>query len=149
MVSATAIDAQTIGVEIERLERWLMSTLERVPWRGEITTQGVCATIPPDVRATMERVSFAQTEVCGLLLGSGLHVERVLLTDNVAADPALNYVVSAEALLAASRLGEVIGVFHTHTYADTTPSASDAAQAQIGWLYVIGAQGSLAAYLAR
>jgi proteasome lid subunit RPN8/RPN11 len=76
-------------------------------------------------------------------------VTAFIETPNTAADPTRAYEVSAEALLAAHARGEIIGIFHSHPNGDTRPSARDEAQAQIGWLYVIGARGALAAYVAR
>lgn len=132
-----------------------MPTLEPLPWGGETTPMGFGATIPPDLaRALLDTAERAGAlEACGLLLGvadaGGFVVASFIATDNVALDPRRSYTISAKALADASRQGEIIGVFHSHPNGKALPSTRDASEAQAGWLYVIAAQGSLAAFVAR
>ncbi|MBY9061821.1 M67 family metallopeptidase [Sphingomonas yunnanensis] len=93
-------------------------------------------------------------EVCGLLLGRGERVERVLPCRNVAATPATRFELDPAALLAAHRAARaggpaVLGHYHSHPSGDARPSARDAADAAPdGSLWLIVAGGAVSAWRA-
>ncbi len=109
--------------------------------------------------AMMVRITIAQRnelralaaserdEVCGLLLGEGDDVTRLLPCRNVAADPAARFEIDPAVLIAAHRAarggGErVIGHYHSHPSGVAAPSPRDAADAAADgsiWLIVAGA----------
>lgn len=87
-------------------------------------------------------------EACGLLLGravlGGARVQAVLLTANVAADPARRFSIPPITLLHLHRglrdAGEGVGVlgpWHSHPYGPAAPSATDVAAAAQGSLWLI------------
>jgi desampylase len=83
----------------------------------------------------------APFEACGLLVGDGARIVRIVPARNVEAS-ATRYTVAPEdhfaALRSARRDGlEVIGAYHSHPAGDPTPSATDAALATPDFLYVI------------
>lgn len=87
------------------------------------------------------RASYPE-EACGFLLGTDGHVTGLRVARNVADDPCRGYVAAPEDLLAAfaetrGRGLELLGVFHSHPDGDGELSASDRAQAQPGWIYVV------------
>lgn len=86
-----------------------------------------------------------EREVCGLLLGTGAEVSRVVRCANVAPDPRRHFEIDPAALIAAHRAGRgggprPIGHYHSHPSGAATPSARDAAMAETGsfWLIVAG-----------
>jgi proteasome lid subunit RPN8/RPN11 len=88
----------------------------------------------------------ARDEVCGLLLGEGDDVTRLLPCRNVAADPAVRFEIDPAALIAAHRAarggGErILGHYHSHPSGVARPSPRDAADAAPDgsiWLIVAG-----------
>ncbi|WP_310104732.1 M67 family metallopeptidase [Sphingomonas sp. BE138] len=87
-------------------------------------------------------------EVCGLLLGTGLRVERLAACRNVAATPAVRFEIDPAALIAAHRAARgggagVIGHYHSHPSGLARPSPRDAADAAPDgsvWVIVAGTQ---------
>lgn len=85
-------------------------------------------------------------EVCGLLLGQGLRVERVVSCRNVAEEPATGFEIDPQALIAAHKATRggglaVIGHYHSHPTGKAEPSPRDAASAMGDgalWLIVAG-----------
>jgi len=83
----------------------------------------------------------APREACGLLVGRGREVVRVVPARN--ADPSpTRYTVAPEdhfaALRAARRDGlDVIGAWHSHPAGTPEPSASDTAEATVDLVYLI------------
>ncbi|TXI10683.1 MAG: M67 family peptidase [Novosphingobium sp.] len=76
----------------------------------------------------------APAEACGILLGSGSHIEQTVRTTNVAQDPLRHFEIDPAALIAAhkaARAGgpEVLGYFHSHPNGLARPSTTDAASA--------------------
>ncbi|MBU6166261.1 MAG: M67 family metallopeptidase [Alphaproteobacteria bacterium] len=94
-------------------------------------------------------------EICGLLVGRGTRVERLVPARNVSADPARSFEIDPATLLAAHREArgagqQVIGHWHSHPNGHSAPSARDAARAsQNGQIWVILAAGTLTAWVAR
>jgi desampylase len=94
-------------------------------------------------------------EICGLLLGRGERIERVVPCRNVAATPATRFELDPAALLAAHRAARqggpaVLGHYHSHPSGDARPSPRDAADAAPDnslWLIVAG--GAVTAWRAR
>ena len=92
------------------------------------------------------RAAASRNEVCGLLLGNGLRVERLLACRNVAADPAVRFEIDPAALIGAHRAARnggpaVIGHYHSHPSGDARPSPRDAADAAPDgsiWIVVAG-----------
>lgn len=83
----------------------------------------------------------APREACGLLVGRGDEVVRVVPATNVDPSPA-RYTVAPEdhfaALRAARRDGlDVIGAWHSHPAGTPEPSASDTAEATADLVYLI------------
>jgi len=83
----------------------------------------------------------APREACGLLVGRGGEVLRVVPARNVDPSP-LRYTIAPEdhfaTLRAARRDGlEVIGAWHSHPAGAPEPSASDTAEATADLLYLI------------
>ena len=99
-----------------------------------------------DNRAFAEMIGHAYDgyplEACGLLVGSGDHVDRFIACTNEAASARI-YSIPAKELLRAERAAdeagsEIIGVFHSHTHSEPFPSPTDVEQApDPGWHYVI------------
>ena len=92
-------------------------------------------------------------EICGLLLGRGLRVERVVACRNVADEPATGFEIDPQALIAAHKAARcggpaVIGHYHSHPTGRAEPSARDAAAARAGEVWVIVGGGHAIAWLA-
>jgi len=86
-------------------------------------------------------------EICGLLLGHGDRVEKVVRCANVAADPRDSFEIDPVALIAAHRAARSggpapIGHYHSHPRGSAEPSARDAAAAEPGsyWIIIAGAE---------
>lgn len=89
-------------------------------------------------------------EVCGLLLGAGLHIQRAVPAANVATNPARHFEIDPAALIAVHRAArdgfglDVIGYFHSHPNGLARPSATDAqSAARDGRVWVIVANGGI------
>lgn len=83
----------------------------------------------------------APHEACGLLIGVGHAVVRVVPTDNAEASPT-RYTIPADAHFAALRQARaedlaVLGAYHSHPRGPAEPSATDAATAFAGFVFVI------------
>jgi proteasome lid subunit RPN8/RPN11 len=83
----------------------------------------------------------APREGCGLLVGTGCRVVRVVETANAASSPTL-YAIPPEEHLAAVRAAraeglDVIGAYHSHPHSTAVPSATDAAEAFADFTFVI------------
>lgn len=93
------------------------------------------------------------TEVCGLLLGTGHRVARLVPARNVAHNPAHSFEIDPATLLAAHRDARgdglaVIGHWHSHPNGRAEPSARDAARATgNGQIWLIIAAGSITAWV--
>jgi len=93
-------------------------------------------------------------EVCGVLLGHGLHIEEALPAANIANDRTRHFEIDPTVLLRAHRMARaqgraVIGHYHSHPNGIARPSPHDAAGAfQPGLLWLIVAAGAIAAYRA-
>ncbi|WP_235902765.1 M67 family metallopeptidase [Sandarakinorhabdus oryzae] len=91
-------------------------------------------------------------EVCGLLLGTGGRVERLVPARNVAHDPARSFEIDPATLLATHREARgtglaVIGHWHSHPNGRAEPSARDAARAtENGQIWLIIAAGDMTAW---
>ena len=85
----------------------------------------------------------APLECCGLLLGNGGVVERLVLTNNVAANPFCEFEIDPSALFVAvkrQRQGDtaILGYFHSHPNGLAAPSLTDADMADAdGRLWLI------------
>ena len=96
-----------------------------------------------------EAASRADREVCGLLLGHGMRVERVVPCRNVAPDPFVTFEIDQAALISAHRKAReggpaVIGHYHSHPSGSLMPSRRDAeAAAGDGTIWAIAARGAL------
>jgi proteasome lid subunit RPN8/RPN11 len=93
-------------------------------------------------------------EVCGLLLGEGYRIDRIVPTANVAADPARWFEIDPAALFAALRAERaggprVIGHYHSHPNGSAQPSPHDAAAAEPGKLWMIVGGGVARMWLAE
>ncbi len=92
-------------------------------------------------------------EACGLLIGRGLRVERLVPAANVADDPVTRFEVDPATLLRAHRearvAGEaVIGCYHSHPNGRRTPSAIDAQGIVAdGEIWLIAANGEVRAFV--
>ena len=80
-------------------------------------------------------------EACGLLVGTGHTVGRVVSTANGDAS-ATRYAIPAEAHFAAIRDArrdglDVVGAYHSHPRGPAVPSPTDAAAAFAGFVFVI------------
>lgn len=83
----------------------------------------------------------APREVCGLLVGRGRTVVRIVPTGNAAERPT-EYAIPPEAHFAAIRAAraeglEVIGAFHSHPASAANPSPRDAASAFEDFVFLI------------
>ncbi len=79
-------------------------------------------------------------EVCGLVLDSG----RVWLGRNRAADPSFNFELDAADWAAASQLGAVVGIWHSHPQGGAEPSLIDRAMCErtaLAWHVVSAPDG--------
>ena len=100
-----------------------------------------------------EAAASPRVEVCGLLLGDGMRVERVVSCRNVADDPATGFEIDPQVLIAAHKAARaggpaVIGHYHSHPTGKAEPSARDAAAARDGEVWVIVGRGDVTAWLA-
>ena len=73
-------------------------------------------------------------ECCGLLLGEGERIERVLPTSNVHPAPDTHFEIDPQALIDAHRAArggglQVVGYYHSHPAGPPEPSATDRAYA--------------------
>lgn len=92
-----------------------------------------------------EAAANPTVEVCGLLLGNG-RIERLVYTENVAAEPARSFEIHPAALFDAIRAeragGErLIGYWHSHPKGRAEPSERDREQAAADgkvWIIVAG-----------
>jgi proteasome lid subunit RPN8/RPN11 len=93
-----------------------------------------------------------EVEVCGLLLGEGLRVDRVVACRNVAEHPATTFEIDPQALIAAHKVARgggpaVIGHYHSHPTGKAEPSARDAAGAMgDGAVWIIVGVGHVSAW---
>lgn len=103
------------------------------------TTLTLAATLVDALVA--EAVAAAPREACGLLVGRGHAVHRIVPARNVDASPARYTIDPADhfaALRAARRDGlTVIGAYHSHPAGPAVPSPTDTAEASPDFLYVI------------
>lgn len=81
-----------------------------------------------------EAARHAANECCGLLLGTGAVIDRIVPTYNVAAEPARHFEIDPQALIAAHRAERaggprILGYYHSHPTGRTEPSATDQASA--------------------
>ena len=94
-------------------------------------------------------------EICGLLVGHGARVERLVPARNVAADPAWSFEIDPASLLGVHREvrahgQRVMGHWHSHPNGRAEPSARDAARAlDNGQIWLILAGGRATAWQAR
>lgn len=94
-------------------------------------------------------------EACGLLIGRGMRIERLVPAANVAADPLTRFEVDPATLLRAHREareagGMVIGCYHSHPNGRQTPSAIDArAIVSDGEIWLIAADGEVRAFVSE
>ncbi len=88
-----------------------------------------------------QAVACAPREACGLLIGRGRHVARVMAARNLDPAPARYAIDPADhfaALRSARQDGlEVLGAYHSHPSSGATPSPSDRAEAVPDFLYLI------------
>lgn len=73
-------------------------------------------------------------ECCGLILGRGRDVGKLVLADNVASQPTTHFEIDPATLIAAEKAARegdlsVLGYFHSHPNGLAQPSATDAAMA--------------------
>ena len=99
-----------------------------------------------------EAAASPAVEVCGLLLGEGLRVERVVPCRNVADVPATGFEIDPQALIAAHKAARaggpaVIGHYHSHPGGRAEPSPRDAAAARGEEVWVIVADDDVTAWL--
>ena len=93
-------------------------------------------------------------EVCGLLLGQGDRIARVVPCANVAAEPWHRFEIDPAALIAAHRAARgggaaVIGHYHSHPTGLAEPSPRDAADAAPdGSIWLIAGGGQVTAWRA-
>lgn len=88
----------------------------------------------------------APFECCGILLGDGIRVDRVLPAANVADDPTRRFEIDPQVLVEAHRAAraggpQVVGYYHSHPAGPAEPSATDremAAQDRSIWAIVAG-----------
>jgi len=137
------------GIEGEVVMARLKASLSAIQNREQC---GVAITISQHVLADMiaEGHKAAECEACGLLLGTGSHIEHAVPTANVAPDPARHFEIDPVALIAAHRAArdgsgpQVLGYFHSHPNGLARPSATDAqCAARDGRVWVIVASGAI------
>jgi len=91
----------------------------------------------------------APAEACGLLLGTGSHIQSAVETANVADDPLRHFEIDPVRLIAAHRAARaggpgIIGYFHSHPNGLDRPSATDQASAAgDGRVWAIMARGRI------
>jgi proteasome lid subunit RPN8/RPN11 len=81
-------------------------------------------------------------ECCGLLLGQTGRIADAVAVTNVAHDPRRRYVIDPREHLrvvreARTRQLDVIGAYHSHPRSAPVPSATDAAEAFSGFVFLI------------
>jgi proteasome lid subunit RPN8/RPN11 len=92
-------------------------------------------------------------EACGLLIGAGLRVERIVRAANVATNPLVGFEVDPVTLLQAHRGARasgraIIGSYHSHPNGRSEPSAVDAVRVnRAGELWLIAANGVVRGFL--
>lgn len=92
----------------------------------------ISSTLIDAIRA--EAAAVPDAEVCGLLLGRGARVERIVPCRNVAEDPDTSFEIDPQALISAYKAARsggpaMIGHYHSHPNGKAEPSARDAANA--------------------
>ncbi|GAB4341254.1 MAG: hypothetical protein Kow00117_21260 [Phototrophicales bacterium] len=88
-------------------------------------------------------------EACGLLVGVGNQVKRVIPVKNIATDPKHNYLIGRDVLnhyIPTLDGLRIIGFYHSHPSDDITPSPSDIKQAMPNVIYVIASRRKLSAW---
>jgi len=65
-------------------------------------------------------------EACGLVVGVNGR-QRIIICKNVADDPRTNFRIDPHEYIEAAKIGEVIGVWHTHVDVPANPSEQDVA----------------------
>jgi proteasome lid subunit RPN8/RPN11 len=105
-----------------------------------------------DIRGEAE--ASPDVEVCGLLLGEGMRVERVVSCRNVSGESARSFELDPQALIAAHRAARaggpaVIGHYHSHPSGSAEPSERDAAAARGGEVWMIVTSSEIRAWLAN
>jgi len=73
-----------------------------------------------------EGVASYPNEACGLVVSANGR-PRIIICQNVAADPRSNFRINPHDYIDAAKLGEVIGVWHTHCDVPPNPSEADIA----------------------
>ncbi len=111
--------------------------------------------ISSELRAILfsEAAGAHPMECCGLLLGQGDVVTRVMFADNVSTTPHSHFEIDPATLIAAEKAartgakdGEgndtaIVGYYHSHPGGPATPSATDAAMAAADgryWVIISG-----------
>ena len=79
--------------------------------------------------------AVAPQECCGLLLGDGESVKRVLRCRNVHATPETRYLIDTVQVVQAFRASddfdrELVAIYHSHPRSQAYPSPTDRAEAQ-------------------
>ena len=88
-------------------------------------------------------------ECCGLLLGQGARIERVVPAANVHPDPERHFEIDPATLIAAHRAEraggrKLLGYYHSHPNGRAEPSAEDNAMAErAGRIWAIIAAGNV------
>ena len=106
-------------------------------------TSGALATLREEATKAHPR------ECCGLLLGQGARIERVVPAANVHPEPERHFEIDPAALIAAHRAArsggaQVLGYYHSHPNGRAEPSAADIAMAeQAGRIWAIIASGNV------
>ncbi len=85
-------------------------------------------------------------EICGLLTGQGMAIERAIPAANVSDDPEDSFEIDPAALIAAYRTqraggARILGCYHSHPCGPASPSPRDTAAAEPGHLWLIMAGG--------
>ena len=92
-------------------------------------------------------------EACGLLIGAGMRVERIVPAANDADNPLAGFEVDSVTLLQAHREAraagqKVIGSYHSHPNGRSEPSPVDAARVNgVGEIWLIAANGVVRGFL--
>ena len=106
--------------------------------------------ISSEVLATVMREALddATREVCGLLFGDANSISACQPCRNAAADPGRAFEMEPRTLIDAHRRSRdqgpaVVGHYHSHPSGRAEPSATDAAAAASGQLWLIAADGDI------
>lgn len=99
-----------------------------------------------------QAVETPTVEVCGLLLGKGMHVTAAIAAANVAETPETAFEIDPRTLIAAHKMTrgggtQIVGHYHSHPNGRTDPSERDAAMARGGEIWLIVGDGDAAAWL--